>query len=74
MSNTRKIKLINYVHVGDRKNKTELKINTDGSLDVNVQDQSSASVDTYFLQAQSNFSLAVDTVASGIAEGHKVVS
>lgn len=40
-------------------------VETNGGLPVNIQDQTSPPVDTYFLRQLGSFSLAADTVASG---------
>jgi hypothetical protein len=42
-----------------------IKIGEDGSLDVNIQDQSTPPIDTYFAQSKSNFTISVNTGESG---------
>lgn len=43
-----------------------IRIEANGGSAVNVQDQTSEPIDTYFAKFISNFSIALDTVASGV--------
>lgn len=47
-------------------------IENNGALPVNIQDQNTPTIDSYFLQSISNFTLASPTVASGITQGSLV--
>lgn len=45
-----------------------LEPKSNGSIDVNIQDQSTKPIDTYFLQSVTNFTLSAPTVASGTTQ------